>query len=552
MWLPFKALNEYIAESRVGRYFKLKERGSDVATELRGSLATFMTMAYILAVNASIVALSGGPCGVPPFIRPDENVDFAEWEKCNVQVRRDLVVATAASSAVACFLMGAFANMPLALAPGMGINAYFTFNVVWGGIPYETALAAVFIEGIIFVLLAVTGGRAFIARCIPECIKFATAGGIGLFLAHIGLQSSQGIGLVTGNSATLVTAGGCPPEYRDEDPDSDWYQCEDAGRGLSLTMWFGIIALLLMAFLLMKKFKGAVITGIALVTFISWIPGTAVSYFEESVSPGAEERYEYFSKGVDPPSLSLTGLALDFSTFADGSVWNALITFLYIDLLDTTGTLYSMASFAGLMNENGSFEGEARAYMVDGMATVVGSLMGTSPVTTFVESGAGIEEGAKTGLAAVFCSFYFFLALFFAPILASVPPWATGPALILVGSMMIKNLVHIRWDNVGEAVPAFLTVALMPLTYSIAYGLLAGLGAFVILNLPDLIWDLIQGRGFQRLRRSKNVSAKEADSKTSRDDATDFDKVEELPSTQPVTPAKGQLATGQDNDLLKV
>ena len=194
---------------------------------------------------------------------------------------------------------------------------------------------------------------------------------------------------------------------------------------------------------------------------------------------------------VEP--VTLVAGQMDFSGFMDGSLWGAVFTFLYVDLLDTTATLFAMAKFAGLMDSQGNFEGQRVAFVVDGFMTSIGATLGTSPVTTYIESAPGIEEGGRTGLTAITTGFWFFLSIFFAPILASVPPWATGPALIIVGAMMMKGIVAIDWKDYGQAIPSFLTIIIMPLTYSIAYGIIAGLASYLCINLPVYLWDLATG-----------------------------------------------------------
>ncbi|OZJ04138.1 hypothetical protein BZG36_02836 [Bifiguratus adelaidae] len=368
-------------------YFQLagsgakKERaGTLFSTELRAGLTTFVAMAYIISVNASIISDSGGPCVCTNATDP-ACLEDQEYLDCVFVVKQDLITGTTVASIIATFLMGVLANLPLGLAPGMGLNAYFTYTVVGfhgtGKIPYETALAAVFIEGLIFIVLSVLGIRQWLARLIPMSIKIAMGAGIGMYLAFIGLQTSAGIGLVTAD-----------------------------------------------------------------------------------------------------PTLGVFNFDL-----SGGQVWIALITFLYIDIMDTTGTLYSMARFGGFLDEKGDFERSTLAFLSDATSISIGSCFGTSPCTAFIESGAGITEGGRTGITALTICFMFFVSLLFAPVFASFPPWATGPALIVVGSMMATNIRHVNWDYAGDAIPAFLTVILMPLTYSIAYGVIGGVISYIVLNV---------------------------------------------------------------------
>ncbi|KAF5800201.1 putative xanthine/uracil/vitamin C permease [Helianthus annuus] len=421
-------LNTIVGKSRIGKHFKLNDRNTTFTTELRAGTTTFLTMAYILAVNASILADSGATCSVsdciplcsnPNFstnnctgpnlhvITPDNSCKFPPvnpgYATCLNSVRKDLIVATVASSLIGCVIMGIFANLPLALAPGMGTNAYFAYTVVGfhgsGNIPYESALAAVFIEGIIFLLISAIGLRAKLAKLVPKPVQISSSAGIGLFLAFIGLQNNEGIGLIGYSPSTLVTLAACPASSR-------------ASLAPVLTSPNGTVSL---------------------------------------------------SSG--------------------GSVSGNIMC------VDTTGTLYSMAKFAGFTDEKGEFEGQYSAMMSDAAAITVGSLVGTSPVTVYIESSTGIREGGRTGLTALTVAGYFMLAFFFTPLLASIPAWAVGPALVVVGVLMMRSVVEIDWGDMREAVPAFVTLLLMPLTYSIAYGLIGGIGTFVVLNL----WDWVEG-----------------------------------------------------------
>ncbi|RYQ84710.1 hypothetical protein Ahy_B10g104169 isoform A [Arachis hypogaea] len=415
---PLSGINAYVANSRIGKRFKLSERNTTFTTELRAGTATFLTMAYILAFDP---------------VNPG-------YAACLEKTRKDLIVATVASSLIGCVIMGAFANLPLGLAPGMGTNAYFAYTVVGfhgsGNVSYQSALAAVFIEGLIFLLLSAIGLRAKLAKLVPKPVRISSSAGIGLFLAFIGLQNNQGIGLVGYSSSTLV-----------------------------------------------KNIKGAMIYGIVFVTAVSWFRNTKVTAFPNTDAGNAA--HEYFKKVVDIHSIKSTAGALSFKGINTGHFWEALVTFLYVDILDTTGTLYSMARFAGFVDANGNFQGQYFAFMSDATSIVVGSLLGTSPVTAFIESSTGIREGGRTGITALTVAGYFFLAFFFTPLLASIPAWAVGPPLILVGVLMMRSVVEIDWDDMRQAIPAFVTLLLMPLTYSIAYGLIGGIGTYVVLNLWD-------------------------------------------------------------------
>lgn len=526
---PLTRLNNYVARTRVGKRFKLAERNSTFTTELRAGTATFLTMAYILAVNASILTDSGGTCSVSDciplcsdptvpvsnctgstglrVIQPDASCKFDPvnpgYSSCLEKIRKDLIVATVASSLIGCLIMGAFANLPLALAPGMGTNAYFAYTVVGfhgsGNVSYKSALAAVFIEGVIFLGISAIGLRAKLAKLVPKPVRISSSAGIGLFLAFIGLQNGQGIGLVGYSSSTLVTLAGCPSSSRASlapvmtlangtvslipggTVSGDIFCLRD--RMESPTLWLGVVGFVIIAYCLVKNVKGAMIYGIVFVTAISWFRDTKVTVFPNTVAGDAA--HEYFKKVVDVHVIESTAGALSFKSIGKGYFWEALITFLYVDILDTTGTLYSMARFAGFSDQNGDFEGQYFAFMSDASSIVVGSLLGTSPVTAFIESSTGIREGGRTGLTALTVAGYFFLAFFFTPLLASIPAWAVGPPLILVGVLMMKSVVEVEWNDMKQAIPAFMTLILMPLTYSIAYGLIGGIGTYIVLHLWD-------------------------------------------------------------------
>ncbi|URE45001.1 Permease family [Musa troglodytarum] len=500
-------LNAAVAKSWVGRRFKLAERDTTFTTELRAGTATFLTMAYILAVNASILSDSGATCSVNDCLSQSPSCSFPPvdpgYAACVDRARRDLIVATAAASIIGSFIMGAFANLPLALAPGMGTNAYFAYTVVGfhgsGNLPYRTALAAVFLEGLLFLLISALGLRARLAKLVPRPVRISSSAGIGLFLAFIGLQNNEGVGLVGYSSSTLVTLAACPSKYRAylapvQTFDNGTVGLIPGGTGSgdvlclrgrmeSPTFWLAVVGFLIIAFCLIKNIKGAMIFGIVFVTAVSWFRHTSVTAFPDT--PTGEDAYRYFKKVVDIHHIKSTAGALSFKGIGTGSFWEALVTFLYVDVLDTTGTLYSMARFAGFVDANGDFEGQYFAFMSDAAAIVVGALLGTSPVTAFIESSTGIKEGGRTGMTAVTVAGYFLLTFFFTPLLASIPAWAVGPPLVLVGVLMMKAVVEIEWEDMKEAIPAFMTMLLMPLTYSIAYGLIGGIGTYVVLHACD-------------------------------------------------------------------
>lgn len=449
-------------------------------------------MAYIISVNSQIVSQTGGTCVCPPD-SPDLCDSDPQYMACVQEINRDLVTATAAISALTTFCMGLFANLPIALAPGMGLNAYFAYTVVGyhgsGLVPYNVALTAVFVEGFVFVGLTILGMRQWLARAIPASIKLATGVGIGLYLTLIGLTYSAGIGAVTGATSTPMDLAGCHPSKQDE-----FGMCPNGDKMRNPTMWIGIFCGgFITVFLMMYRVKGAIIAGILLVSIISWPRSTPVTYFPHTEL--GDSAFDFFKKVVTfhPIGNILTVQNWNVSEYS-GQFGLAFITFLYVDIMDTTGTLYSMARFAGFIDERTQdFEGSAVAYMVDALGISIGSLMGCPPVTAFVESGAGISEGGTTGLTAMTTGLCFFISVFFAPIFASIPPWATGSVLVIVGCLMSKAAADINWRYLGDAIPAFLTIALMPFTYSIAYGLIAGLVSYIVLNTG--IWLIEKASG---------------------------------------------------------
>ncbi|CAL8467446.1 g6984 [Coccomyxa elongata] len=518
------AVNSAFEQSMFGRFFKVQQRKSSLLNELRAGTVTFLTG----PLKGQFECRFDGPDGTNPG-----------YKACTDEVRKNLVTATAASSLIACAIMGVAANMPLALAPGMGLNAYFTYNVVGyygtGNVSYQEALAAIFIEGWIFIILSLTGVRQGLIRLLPETLARSMSAGIGLFLAFIGYQASEGIGVVGGNGATLVSLGGCSiddriyPYYISDTstvctpaqpggtlpnlpPAGTAYECL-TNKMHSAPMWLGLGGLAIMTILMARNVRAAIIIGISITTIIAWLPGHGASYLGSTSNiPGGigdtgPARWAYFKKVVAVPSLSKTGAALSFSNFNSGSLWIALVTFLYVDFFDATGTLFAMANFVnnfipGFVDEKNNFPGSVAAYCSDGAGIVIGSLMGTSPVTVFVESATGIRSGGRTGLTALMVSFWFFVALWFTPIIASIPVYCTGPALILTGALMMVNITKIDWNDVNKAVPAFITISIMvvfnslfwPLTYSIAYGVIGGVIAFVIAHVAKLVLEWVAAK----------------------------------------------------------
>ncbi len=416
------------------RRFRLAERGTSVSTEVRAGAVTFLTMAYVLFVNPQILSQTGMPAG-------------------------DVLVATALTAGLTTILMGLYADLPFALAPGMGLNAYFTFGVVKGmGVTWEAALAASFAAGVLFLILARAGLRTALVAAIPDGLKAATTTGIGLFLAIIGLQ---GAGLVVDHPVTLVTLGDV--------------------RSAPVLLALG--GTLLTAILVARRVPGALLAGVGLVTAIAWTTG--LSALPEGV--------------VEAPALPReTFAALDFSALLDGRMIGVVFAFLFVGLFDTAGTLVGVSRMAGLLRPDGTLPRADRAFTTDAVGTMAGAVLGTSPVTAYVESAAGVQEGGRTGLTAIVCGLLLIAALLFAPLFTAVPAFATAPALIVVGAMMMEGARHVAWDRFDEALPAFLTVAGMPFTYSIANGITLGIVSYVVIKVgtgqaravPPLLYGL--------------------------------------------------------------
>ncbi|KAJ4347676.1 hypothetical protein N0V95_005219 [Ascochyta clinopodiicola] len=495
--------NDIVSGSFVGRYFHLEGsghpneiKGARFTTELRAGLTTFFTMAYIIAVNASVLTDSGATCVCNDTADPTCLKD-RDYNLCLVEVNRDLVTATAAIAAFGSFLMGISSNLPVAVAPAMGLNAYLAYQIVGfhgtGPINYRVAMMAVFVEGFIFIALSLLGIRQWLARIIPASIKVACGAGIGLFLTLIGLSYSAGIGAITGSKATPLELGGCPPKYLDPDTGA----CL-SHKATSPTMWLGfMVGGVLTALLMTYKVRGAMIVGIALVSIFSWPRDTSITYFPRTDI--GDSRFGFFKNVVAFHPIQRTLGVQDWTlSTIDGNVAGqfilAVFTMLYVDILDATGTLYSMARFSGVVDpDTGDFPKSTIAYCADAVAISVGSLFGSSPVTAFVESGSGIQEGGRTGLTAMTTGVCFFISLFFAPIFASIPPWATGGALILVGCMMMRGMTAINWNYPGDSIPAFVTLMFMPFSYSIAYGLVAGIMCYAIINTVTWALGAISG-----------------------------------------------------------
>ncbi|MFD0762636.1 NCS2 family permease [Lutibacter aestuarii] len=403
------------------KFFKITENKSTLKTEIIAGITTFMTMVYILAVNPGILSEAG----------MDKDAVFT---------------ATALSAVIATLVMALVAKLPFALAPGMGLNAFFAFTVVLGmGYSWQFALTAVFLEGIIFILLTAFNIRELIVNSIPLNLKHAVSVGIGLFIAFIGLK---GTGLIVDNPATLVSLGSM------KNPN----------------VLVGLAGVLIIGILLTKKVKGAILLGILISTVIGLFVGV-------TIIP------ENFSIVSLPPSIEPIFFKFDFSQIFTLDMLIVLFTFLFVDMFDTVGTLVGVSSKSGMLDKEGKVPRVKQALFADSIGTFVGAILGTSTVTTYVESAAGVAEGGKTGMTALTVAGMFALSLFFAPLFMIIPAAATAPALIIVGLFMISPIMKIDLNDFTEAIPAFFTIIMMPLTYSIAEGIVFGMLSFVLLKL---------------------------------------------------------------------
>lgn len=426
------------------KFFKLKENNTDVKTEVLAGLTTFMTMAYILAVNPSILSATGMDA-------------------------QAILIATALASFVGTALMALFANYPFALAPGMGLNAYFAFTVVLGmGYSWQVALLAVFVEGLIFIALSLTNVREAIFNSIPMTLKSAVSVGIGLFIAFIGLQDAK---LIVNNDSTLVSYQTFKGEL-----------FNSVGIGAILAL----IGVLITAVLLVKKVKGAILYGI-LATWVLGIICELVGIYVPNIDAGM---YSVIPTAIVSFDLSPLGLTFGqvFNTAAWGSidVINFIVVvfaFLFVDIFDTLGTLIGVSTKAGMLDEDGKLPRIKGALMADAVATSFGAICGTSTVTTYVESASGAAEGGRTGLTAIVTGLLFLLAVIFSPLFLSIPSFAIAPALIVVGFFMMASVVKVDWEDAAEGVPAFLCIIAMPLAYSISEGIAIGVISWTIINL---------------------------------------------------------------------
>ena len=403
----------------------------DMKKEMLAGLTTFLTMAYIIAVNPSILSATGMPAGA-------------------------LVTATCLAAAIACILMGLFANLPFALASGMGLNAYFAYTVVGQmGISWKVALTAVFVEGIIFIILSLFKVREAVVNAIPKNMKLAVTGGIGLFIAFIGMANS---GLVVANDSTMVSLGVFTP-----------------------TVIITIIGLIIITVLDKKGIRGAILWGILISAIIGW--GFALVDKEAAGALGIYLPTGVFKFEGIGEIAGKVDLVNAFSGENIKMFITVVFTFLFVDFFDTVGTLVGVCSKAKMLDDEGNVPNAGRALLVDAIGTTAGSLLGVSTVTTYVESSTGVAVGGRTGFTAITTGILFLIAMFFSPIFIAIPSCATAPALIYVGYLMLGAVKEIDFDNITEGVPAFLTIAAMPLTYSIGDGLTLGILSYVIINL---------------------------------------------------------------------
>uniref|UniRef100_A0A803KQG6 Uncharacterized protein n=2 Tax=Chenopodium quinoa TaxID=63459 RepID=A0A803KQG6_CHEQI len=420
-----------------------------------------------------------------------------EYDNCISVVKSDLIVAISLAGMMGCFAMGLLANLPFGLAPGTGQTMYMAYNLVGihgsGPMSYSNALGLWIVEALFFIAISATGLRAKLGRLIPPSVGLACAVGMGLFMAFIGLQSQQGVGLIGPDPSSIVRLLSLK----------------------SLTLWLGIVGFLIMSYGQAHEIKGSMIYGILFVTTISWFRGTSVTYFPKTVD--GEARYKYFKKVVDFHKIKKIAGKISLTDFSKGTTWVSLFTLLYIDILATTGTLYTLAEIGGFINDKGSFENEYIAYLIDASVTVVGSALGVPPVATYTESSTGMKEGGRTGLTAVIIGIFFFLALFFAPLLINVPPWAIGPSLVMIGVIMMRVAKDIEWGNFKEAIPAFITIILMPFTNSIPNGIIGGLGVYVVLHFHEWIAWLV--KSVLKPRKKKEIES----------DAIGADNTSEIP-----------------------
>ncbi|MGL5655583.1 MAG: NCS2 family permease [Fusobacteriaceae bacterium] len=402
----------------LSKFFKVEERGSTIKSEVIGGVTTFLTMSYVIFVNPMILSESGMDKGA-------------------------LISVTVISAVIGTLLSAFIANAPFALAPGMGLNAFFTYSLVMGrGVPWETALGVVFLSGFVFLVLAFGGIRERIAHAIPLCLKVAVNGGIGLFIAFIGLKS---LGLVQPNPATIVSLGKFTPQ-----------------------VMIGLVGLFVALTLKTKKIRGGLLLGMTVSTIIGMMTGNIVLP-DQVVSL--------------PPSIAPIAFKLDILSAFKFSLIGPIFSFMFVDLFDSLGTLISCSKAVGLTDKDGKVQGLGKMLYADVLSTIIGAVLGTSTVTTFLESASGVAAGARTGLASVVTALLFASALFFTPVIAVVPAFVTAPALIIVGVYMFKGIYELDITDFRTLFPAFITIIMMPLTYSISSGMSLGFLSYIIIHI---------------------------------------------------------------------
>lgn len=425
------------------KVFHLSENHTDVKTEIIAGFTTFMTMAYILAVNPSILSAAGMDSGA-------------------------VFTATALASFIATLLMAGLSNYPFALAPGMGLNAYFAYTVVLNmGYTWEMALAAVFLEGLIFVALSLTSVREGIFNAIPMNLKHAVSVGIGLFIAFIGLQNAR----VVVDGATLVSVF----SFKSSLADGSFHT-------VGITVLLAIIGILITAVLVVRNVKGNILWGI----IITWILGMlcqVTGLYQPNPELGMFSVFPDFSSGFGIRDMSPTFLKLDFSKVLSLNFLVVMFAFLFVDMFDTLGTLIGVASKADMLDKDGKLPRIKGALLSDAVGTSVGALLGTSTTTTFVESASGVAEGGRTGLTSVVTAILFGLSLFLSPFFLAIPSFATAPALVVVGFLMMTSVTKIDFTDYTEAIPSYIAIIAMPFMYSISEGISMGVISYVVINV---------------------------------------------------------------------
>jgi AGZA family xanthine/uracil permease-like MFS transporter len=421
------------------RFFKLKENHTNFRTEVVAGITTFMTMAYILAVNPSMLSATG----------MDSSSVFA---------------ATAWASFVGTMLMAIFANYPFALAPGMGLNAFFAYTVVLGmGYSWQFALTAVLVEGIIFVILSLTNVREAIFNAIPNTLKLAVSAGIGLFIAFIGLQNAKIVVADTSTCVSFFDFGSAP------------------FKTVGITVVLAMVGIIITAIFMIKKVKGGILLGI-LSTWILGIICQLCGFYVPDAELGFYSLIPDFSNGLSIPSMSPTFCKFEFSNILSLDFIVIMFSFLFVDMFDTLGTLIGVSSKANMLDEDGKLPRIKGALLADSIATIAGACFGTSTTTTYVESASGVASGGRTGLSSVVTGLLFLLSLLFSPIFLAIPSFATAPALIVVGFMMLSSILKINFEDYTEAIPAYICIIAMPFMYSISDGICFGIISYVLIN----------------------------------------------------------------------